>query len=247
MDKKVLAIANGKEITEEKLNFAISKFPQDRKAFFATPEGKKQLLNQLITWELMHDHALEMGLDKSEDYILQLDDAKKGILSQLLIQDVLSKVSVEEKEIEEYYNANKSKFAEGAKVSARHILVDSLEKANDVIEEMKKGLDFSVAAERYSSCPSKAQGGSLGYFGKGMMVPEFEEAAFALQEGAISEPVKTQFGYHIIVVDDRKEAQEKPLNEVSNEISQMLLQNKENTTYMNFVEGLKDIYKVEIK
>jgi peptidyl-prolyl cis-trans isomerase C len=247
MDNKILAIANGKEITEADLNSAMSKLPQDRRAFFETAEGKKQLLNQLVTWELMHDHALEMGLDKSENYISQLEEAKKGILSQLLIQDMMSKISVEESEIEDYYNANKSKFAEGDKVSARHILVDSLEKANEVIEEMNKGLDFSVAAQKYSSCPSKEQGGSLGYFSRGMMVPEFEEAAFALQEGTVSEPVKTQFGYHIIVVDDKKIAKEKPLSEVYNEISQMVLQNKQNTAYMKFVDGLKDIYKVEIK
>jgi peptidyl-prolyl cis-trans isomerase C len=247
MDKKVLATVNGREITEADLNVALTRLPRDRKQYFMSEEGKKQMLQQLITWELMYDFALENNLDKKEEYQTQLEEAKKGILSQMVINDVLSKVSVDEKEIEEYYNANKDKFSEGEQVSARHILVDSEEKANEIVDAINKGLSFGEAAKTYSTCPSKDQGGSLGHFGRGMMVPEFEDAAFALEQGVLSKPVKTQFGYHVIIVDHKHEAGAKPLSEVRNQVSQMLAQEKQNSTYMNFVEGLQSKYKVEIK
>lgn len=247
MDKKVLATVNGREITEADLNAALTRLPRDRKQYFMSEEGKKQMIQQLVTWELMYDFALENNLDKKEEYLTQLEEAKKGILSQMVINDVLSNVSVDEKEIEEYYNANKERFSEGEQVSARHILVDSEEKANEIVDAINKGMSFEEAAKTYSTCPSKEQGGSLGHFGRGMMVPEFEEAAFSLAQGVLSKPVKTQFGYHVIIVDHKHEAGVKPLSEVKSQVSQMLVQEKQNKTYMNFVEGLQSKYKVEMK
>ncbi len=89
-------------------------------------------------------------------------------------------------------------------VRASHILVSSEREAVRIIEEIKKGKDFSEMAKRYSSCPSGKSGGDLGFFGKGQMVKEFEDAAFSLKEGELSKPIKTQFGYHIIKVTGRK-------------------------------------------
>lgn len=89
-------------------------------------------------------------------------------------------------------------------VRASHILVASEREADRIIDEIKKGKDFSEMAKRYSSCPSGKSGGDLGFFGKGQMVKEFEDAAFSLKQGELSRPIKTQFGYHIIKVTARK-------------------------------------------
>ncbi len=89
-------------------------------------------------------------------------------------------------------------------VRASHILVPTEDKANWIYKEIKNGKSFEKLAKEYSDCPSKANGGDLGYFGKGQMVGEFEKVAFSLKEGEISKPVKTQFGYHIIKVTGRK-------------------------------------------
>lgn len=89
-------------------------------------------------------------------------------------------------------------------VRASHILVPTLDKAEYIVAELKKGKDFSALAKEYSSCPSKAQGGDLGFFQKGDMVKEFESAAFALKSGDVSGPVKTEFGYHVIKVTGRR-------------------------------------------
>lgn len=89
-------------------------------------------------------------------------------------------------------------------VKASHILVSSLEEANKVISELKDGKDFGELARRYSKCPSGKEGGDLGFFSKGQMVKEFEDAAFSLEVGAVSGPVKTQFGYHVIKVTGKR-------------------------------------------
>ena len=89
-------------------------------------------------------------------------------------------------------------------VKASHILVKTEDKANWIYNELKKGKDFAKLAKEYSDCPSKRNGGDLGFFGKGQMVKEFEDAAFSLKEGETSKPVKTEFGYHLIKVTGRK-------------------------------------------
>ncbi len=89
-------------------------------------------------------------------------------------------------------------------VKASHILVSSLEEANKVVSELKDGKDFGELAKKYSKCPSGKQGGDLGFFSKGQMVKEFEDAAFSLEVGSVSGPVKTQFGYHIIKVTGKR-------------------------------------------
>jgi peptidyl-prolyl cis-trans isomerase C len=193
MDKNVLAVVNGKEITQMDFDNAVSKFPQDKKAFFQTDDGKKQMVEQLMSWEIMYNYAVGEGLDNTEEFKTQLEDARKAILTQLAIQKVIAGIKVEEEEVKEYYNNNLDYFKEGAKVSAKHILVDSEEKALEVLDKINNGMAFEKAAQEYSSCPSKAQGGSLGEFARGVMVPEFEEAAFNLEVGVISKPVKTQF------------------------------------------------------
>jgi peptidyl-prolyl cis-trans isomerase C len=245
MDKKVLAVVNGREITQNEVNVAASRFPQDKRGFFTTDEGQKQLLEQMIAWELLSNHAIESGVEETEEFKIQLDEARRAILTQSAIQNAISSVSVNEEEIKEYYNENKEAFNEGEQVSARHILVDSLDKAQEIIEKINDGMTFSDAARMFSSCPSKDQGGSLGYFGRGMMVPEFEDAAFTLEKGVISQPVKTQFGYHIIIVDDKVDAEVKPFDEVKDLIRNQMLQEKQNNVYYELVNRLESKYKVE--
>ena len=90
------------------------------------------------------------------------------------------------------------------RVRASHILVSTLEEANSVLKELKEGAEFGILAQKYSQCPSKEQGGDLGFFSKVQMVKEFEDAAFSMDVGQVSEPVKTQFGYHIIKVTGKE-------------------------------------------
>ncbi|NMM64804.1 peptidylprolyl isomerase [Clostridium sp. P21] len=247
MDNKVLAVINGKEITQGELDATISRFPRERQGYLQTEAGKKQLLEELISFELIYNYAKDNNMESDPTYVSQLEIAKKEILTQTAISKVMQQVSVEDKEVEDYYNANKENFKNPETVSAKHILVESEEKAKKVAEEINNGMDFEDAAKQYSSCPSKEQGGNLGNFGRGQMVPEFEEAAFALEIGALSAPVKTQFGYHLIKVENKSQSSVKSFEEVKNTIKSKLLQERQSFKYAQLNKELREKYNVEIK
>jgi peptidyl-prolyl cis-trans isomerase C len=247
MEQKIIAVVNGREITENDLNNAILRFPKERQGYFSTEEGKKQLLDQLISFELIYSYALDNEVEKDENYLMILEAAKKEMLTQTAIRQILKDVNVSDEEVKNYYEANINYFMNEEVVSASHILVDSLELANEIKNKIDNGLNFEMAAMQYSTCPSKEQGGNLGQFTRGRMVPEFENAAFELAVGQISDPVKTQFGYHIIKVEEKVSGAAKPLEEVYNVIKSEILSERESFKYMQFTEGLKNVYSIELK
>lgn len=247
MEDKVLAIVNGNELTEGDLEYTISKFPPERRGMFSTEAGKKQLLDQMVSFELIYLYGKENNLDKEESYIASLKNAEKEILTQVTISKVLKDTKVTEEEANKYYNEHEDEFKKGALAAAKHILVDSEEKALDIKKEIDGGLSFEDAAKKYSSCPSKERGGDLGEFPRGSMVKEFENAAFSLPIGSVSSPVKTQFGYHLILVTKRKDDNVSSFEEVKTTIYNNLLQQKQSQVYFDKIEELKRIYNVEMK
>lgn len=247
MENKVLAIVNGKEVTQKDLDAAVSRFPQDKRGVLATEQGKKQLLEQLVAFELFYNYGKDNGIEDSEVYKRMMEISKREIITQLAIENVVKAVEVNDEDLQNYYNSNKNRFKTPEMISASHILVNSEELANEVSEKINGGMSFEDAATEYSTCPSKAQGGNLGEFGRGQMVPEFENAAFALELNTLSKPVKTQFGYHLIKVNSKKEAGEKPFADVKDMIKTQLLQEKQAAKYMEFTEKLKEKYSAEIK
>ncbi len=247
MENKVLAVVNGQEITEQDLQLTAMRFPRDRQGYLTSEEGRKQLLDQMISFELMYIDAKEKGLENDENYKMQLEMAKKEMLIQTAISKIMEDVVVTDSEVEDYYKANQNLFMNQETVSAKHILVDTAEKAAEIMEEIANGKSFEAAAAEYSSCPSGTAGGELGAFSRGQMVPEFEEAAFAMEIGKVSEPVQTQFGYHLIKVEAKNVGSIKPLEEVKDSIMNMLLQERQTFKYTQFVNSLKDKIKVEIK
>ncbi|WP_139905961.1 peptidylprolyl isomerase [Clostridium thermarum] len=244
---KILAVVEGVEITERDLYNTFVRMPKERQQAFSTEEGKKQLLDQIVTFELVNKDALKNGLDKDPVFVMQLENIKRELLTQYAIHKVLSQTVVTDEEAGKFYKDNMSLFLQQDGVSARHILVSELDQANEILSKLKNGMDFAEAAATYSTCPSKERGGELGFFTKGRMVPEFEEAAFGLEVGEISEPVKTQFGYHIIQVMEKKPACLKSLEEAKPEIIERLKNQKQNQIYGAYVESLKKKYTVEYK
>jgi peptidyl-prolyl cis-trans isomerase C len=247
MENKVLATVDGREITQRDLDNAIARFPRERQSYFMNEEGRKQLLDQIISFELVYSYAKDNGIENDPAYIAQLEAAKKEILTQAAINKVLADVKVTDEEIKAYYEANQQYFKSEESVTARHILVDSLEEAQEIKNKIDNGMNFEMAAVQHSSCPSKEQGGNLGSFTRGRMVPEFEQAAFELAIGEVSEPVQTQFGYHIIKVEEKNEGSVKPIEEVYSMIQRELLNERESFRYMQLTQDLKNKYSVDIK
>ncbi|MBE7043090.1 MAG: hypothetical protein E7399_06300 [Ruminococcaceae bacterium] len=153
---------------------------------------------------------------------------------------------VTEEEISTYYEENKDRFTKGESVNASHILVDSEEKAKELLEQIQNGeISFEDAARANSSCPSKDNGGNLGEFTRGQMVPEFDQAAFAMNAGEVSGPVKTQFGYHLIKLIEKNEAKVYALDEIKEQIQDMVMKDKQQKAYQSKLNQLKIMYPVD--
>ena len=168
---------------------------------------------------------------------------KSEINRRLDAVEELKNQAIAREEIREYFEANKARFAKGASVHAKHILVDSEDKCNELLESIVSGgKAFEDVAKESSTCPSGANGGDLGEFGKGQMVKEFEDAAFAAEIGHVVGPVKTQFGYHLIKVEDKKEAEDAKLDDVKEQIKSEIMQKKQQEAYTAKVEELKKKY-----
>ncbi|HLO25693.1 MAG TPA: peptidylprolyl isomerase [Geobacteraceae bacterium] len=167
-------------------------------------------------------------------------------------------IKVSEKEIKKFYDQNPDKFRQDEQVRARHILIGvdnkagieakkaAREKAEKLHKELEKGADFATLAKDNSTCPSNRQGGDLGYFGKGKMVPQFEQAAFALEPGGLSNVVETPYGYHIIKLVDRKRAEEIPLTTARNKIENYLRVQKTNVAIETFVGEARKNAKIDV-
>jgi len=246
MENKVVAKVNGLEITENEVNMLIQQLGPQRAAQFKSEEGKKAIINELINQKLFYLEALDNNIENNEEFKSELEKAKMNIITQIAVQNFLEDVNVEDEEVKEYYEKNKEMFKNPEMVKASHILVSDEDKAKEIFEEISNGLDFAEAAVKYSTCPSGKNGGDLGFFGKGQMVKEFEDAAFEQNLNEVGNPVKTQFGYHIIMVTDKKEPAVSSYEEVKPELKRQMTAMKQNKLYADKTEELKKIYKTEI-
>ena len=247
MDNKILATVGGMAITEAEVDEFILGLGQ-RGAGYNSPEGKKMILAQLIDTKLILLDAKRNLLEGEAGFREQLAKLKDNLLVNYSIEKTLAAVgAVSDKEVEEFYNANPEQFNAGESVNASHILVDSEEKALEILAEIQGGKSFEECAKEYSSCPSGQNGGSLGDFGRGQMVPEFDGAVFAMEVGAITEtPVKTQFDYHLIKLNSKSEGGVTPLDEVREGVRSMLYSEKQKKAYQSKINQLKIVYPVDL-
>lgn len=247
MDKgKVLAVVDGREIREADFMELVQSIGQNA-GQFRSPEGQQQLLQELITQELLYSEALAMKLDEEQEFMDALEHMKSNLLKQYAMRNLLGNITVTPEEVKTYFMAHRDAFKKPEAATASHILVASKEKADEILGEIKAGLDFAEAAKKYSSCPSKEQGGDLGEFTKGRMVPEFETAAFALEVGEISEPVQTQFGFHIIRLDAYSPEEPSKLEDIENQVSDQCVNAKRQEIYLAKREELSKLYSIEVK
>jgi len=236
-----------KDVDTELMNATQGRFnqvPADKQALF-----RKQVLQQLIAKELIFEDAKKTGILKSKDFKDEFAKIKKRIEKDLAIQvwqkRELDKIKISDKELRRYYNKNKEEFNEKESVHARHILVKTEDEAKKIISELKslKGDalkdKFIELAKEKSTGPSGPKGGDLGYFAQGQMVPEFNDKVFSMKVGEISEPVKTQFGYHVIYLEDKKAKKTRAFSEVKPFIEQRLKMEKFKTVIKDKMEALQ--------
>lgn len=244
-EKNVMAKINGRELTKEEVQDFINMMGNQGMQF-QNEEGIKKVADELVNQELMFLDAKKQGLDKDEAYLKEVERSNENLLKQFAINKLLKEVSVSDEDLQEYYDSHKEHFQKPMTFTASHILVEDEEKANEIKGKLTGGeVEFEDAAKEYSSCPSKDQGGKLGTFQEGQMVKEFEEAAKTAEVGVITEPVKTQFGYHLIRVDERTDSDTASFDEVKDQIQNQVLSLKQQEAYLDNINKISSEYNVE--
>jgi len=240
LNGSVLATVNGDPITSDEVNRVLLEGTQGR--FDSLPADKQNELRQriiegMVAQQLVFEDAKRGGiLDSKEfksEYQILSERMKTQLAAKVWEQQQFEAIRVDPKEVKSYFDTNPDEFIDKEKVRARHILVKTEAEADVVIKSLKgfsgdklKG-EFINQAKSKSMGPSAAKGGDLGYFPRGQMVPSFNDAAFAMKEGTISaEPVQSQFGYHVIYIEDKQLAKKMGFDEVKNFIEQRLKMDK---------------------
>ena len=242
---RVLATVNGKPITDEDVTRFIQAMGRNAQAY-NNPQGRAAVLEQLIAQRLFLLDAQRNLYEREPAFKEQLAAIKDQLLMEYAISKCVEGVRVTEEEVKAYYEEHKDDLNAGETVNASHILVDSEEKANEILASIHAGeITFEDAAKQFSTCPSSAQGGNLGDFGRGQMVPEFDEAVFAMEEGQIAGPVKTQFGYHLIKLNTKNEAVAVAYKDIRNELYGQVTQQKQQAAYQKKINQLRILYPVD--
>ncbi len=246
-EDKVVATIDGKPITEGDLAVAESEIGSDMGTMPAD-QKRTSLLEFLIDNQLFAEAAETEKLNEGPDFQTRLNYLKRRALRELYFDKVI-KASVSDADARKVYDEQVKLLKPEEEVSARHILVDTEAEAKALKEKIDKGADFAQLAKENSKDPgSKDDGGNLGYFGHGQMVPQFEEVVFKLKKGEVSDPVKTQFGWHLVKREDRRVKQPPAFEIVKDRIIQsMLLKKAQQTAVALRTKARIDIVDPQIK
>ncbi len=242
---KIVANVAGNPIYAAEVDEMVAAYAQ-RGQNYDNPQGREAILEQLISKKLLLLDAQKNLLEHNAEFKAEFAKVKEEMLANFNLQKAIESVTVTDDEAQKYYDENKAQFKKGESVSASHILVDSEEKAKEILEKINGGeISFEDAARENSSCPSSQNGGALGEFTRGQMVPEFDKAVFSMEVGELSGPVKTQFGFHLIKLTGKKPEEEMAFAEIKEQVKGMLLNDKRQKAYTSKINQLKIVYPVD--
>jgi len=227
-DARVLATVDGSPITEDDLNAALADIGPGLPQKLEGAARQKYVLDYLIDLKLAARKAEADKLDQTPEFARKLAYYRDKLAMEELLGSVAKAATTEEAERKAYDEAAKAEPPQ-EEIHARHILVPTEEEAKKALERVKAGEDFAKVATELSKDPS-GDGGDLGWFTKDRMVPEFAEAAFKLKKGEVSEPVHTQFGWHIIKVEDVRTKSFPPFEQVKDQAARYVAQKAESET-----------------
>jgi peptidyl-prolyl cis-trans isomerase C len=224
-----IAVVNGKPVPKARVDAIVTQVQKQatQRGQQLPPDLDKLVRDKVVTDEILSQEAERRGLAASADFKSQMEIARQSILIGLLSQDVEKKSAVSDAEVQAEYDKFKAQSS-GTEYKARHILVEKEDDAKALIAQLKAGGNFAELAKKNSKDPGSApNGGDLDFASPSSYVPEFSQALVALKKGEYTQtPVKTQFGYHIIMLEDTRAAQFPPLADVKPQIVQRLTQQK---------------------
>jgi peptidyl-prolyl cis-trans isomerase C len=219
-----VATVNGQAITQSKVDVLAKQGANAGRP--DTPETRKAIIDQLALQMVVAEEAVKKGLDKSPEFVEQMEVIRQSMLATAYVQDFIKSNPISDDALKAEYERIKGTVS-GTEYKARHILVATESEAKDIIAKLEKDPKAfgKLAAEKSKDPGSKAQGGDLGWFDVRGMVPEFGAAVAKLEKGSFTkQPVKTQFGYHVIMLDDTRPVQAPPIDAVKPQLSQQLQQ-----------------------
>ena len=246
----VVATVNGDKITKQDVAILLG---NPNINFDSLPKkNKNQILDQIINNKLLTKKAISNGIEKDKEYKENLEKLKEDLALRVWLKKESEKITVSEKEAKDYFNENKTQFKVPATLEARHILTKTEKEAKDIIKDLDKAINkkdtFVELAKTKSVGPSGPKGGYLGKFPETKMVPEFSKAAKALAVGKYSKtPVKTQFGYHVIYLENKEAEKNLAYDEIKDRIKQVLKQKKFSDKLQSEANKLRDKAKIVIK
>jgi len=236
----VIATVNGQPITQAELDV----YSSQRKSPSKTPEANSEevIMKELVSLELMRQDAIKQGLEKKPEVIATMEQQQRTALAGAAIQNFMTSNPVSDEDAKKVYDEKMGKA--GREFNARHILVKEQEEAEAIIKLLDSGSDFSELAKEKSTGPSGASGGKLGWFGEAQMVKPFSEATAKLEKGQYTKaPVQTQFGWHVIILDDSRESTPPPFADVKDRIKMLLVNQK----MQQHVEAMRSTATIDIK
>ncbi len=237
----IVASWNGGALSTADLDSQLERLPPRMRAQIATPERKRQFVEQQALNEILLAEGKKRGYETDPAIQEQVEALQKRLVIQKVMKEIQEAPTVSEEEVRAHYEQNKDLYST-TQVRASHILVSTEAKAREILEEVRKDPErFAELAKQHSTDPAtKDRGGDLGFFGQGRMVPAFESAAFALKQvGDISDVVQTPFGYHIIKLTGRREGKIRPFEEVKDRIRVQLLSQRRRGHMDEELEKLK--------
>ena len=238
-EDKVLAKVNGVEVKESDVALAEEELaPSLQQMDPAT--RKENVLGFLIDLQIVAKAAEDKKIENTDDFKKRLAFARKRLMMDSLLA-AEGKLATTEEAMKKVYEEAAKQITGEAEVHARHILVETEAEAKAVVEELKKGADFAEIAKKKSKDPGASDGGDLGFFTKEQMVPEFSAVAFTLEPGKISDPVKSQFGWHVIKVEEKRNRKAPPIDQVKGQIETYVTRKAQ----ADFVGKLREAAKVE--
>ena len=236
----VIATVNGQPITQAELEV----YTSQRKPPSNAPEASSNevIMNELISLELMRQDGIKQGLDKKPGVIATMEQQQRTALAGAAIQNFMTSNPVSDEDAKQLYDEKMSKPAR--EFDARHILVKEQEEAEAIIKLLDSGSDFTELAKEKSTGPSGASGGELGWFNEAQMVKPFSEATAKLEKGQYTKtPVQTQFGWHVIILDDSRESTPVPFDDVKDRIKMLLVNQK----MQQHIEAMRSTATIETK
>lgn len=246
-DDKVLVRVGNRVISLREAKEKMARLP----AYYQTivSRDKKKFLDDLIAEELFYEEAVRQDLLKDKETQDVIREAKKKIvIAKLIKKEVEDKVRVDDDAVKKYYEEHKGEFMSPEMWRASHVLVASGEEAQEIAKGINSGaLKFEEVAGSRSLDATAKRGGDIGYFAKGQLVPEFEEACFSLNVGDPCQIVRTQFGYHVIKLTDRRPGKAEELEKVRAAIIDRLRRNAKKDLFGEFISNLREKYKVEVE